>query len=170
MNLFFYPSGLSFPHAICLVCPSSDTQIFKSCLAFDYQMEEDYSWIVLIMSDKLIHTKMILKICHNFLIVVYKSMCYPSTCQELLSSGSKINNIFFDPVYVIGFTSVRKTWTNCLNHSFHSVFIVTRFAFLFSPSCEWDRKFGMWKVKWATFSVFWITEVMCSWRALEQGI
>ena len=155
----FNPSGLSFPHAIWPPCPNSDTLIFKSSLAFGYQMEGDYSWIVLIMPDKLLHTqKWFSKFASTFRLWCINRCAVlldVKSFYHLVPSKIKPKTFYIDPgflSYITDFTSGRKTWTNYLNNSFHSVFIVTRFARLFSQSCEWGQKLGEWKLKWATIS------------------
>lgn len=106
----FFPSlcSLSLPHSsFILSCLSpilsalriqTDIQVFKCCLAFTYQMEGDYSRTVLIMSDRYAdtYTERILKMCLNFLIADYKSVCCPSACKKLQLSGAKqiIRKIF----------------------------------------------------------------------------
>lgn len=160
---FFNPSGLSFAYAICPPCPNSDTQIFKSCLAFDYQMKEDYSWIVVIMPDKLLHTqKRFSKFASIFRLWrinrrVVLILLDVKSFYHLVPSKIKSKISFIDPGFlpcITDFTSGRKTWTNYLNHSFHSVFIVICLAHLFSPSCERVQELGEWKANEGQFLLF----------------
>lgn len=81
---------------ICPLCPNSDVQIFKYSPTFDYQMEGDYSWMVLIMSDRLLNADTYTNMTQHLSKlpdcgVYIKVLSFNLLKKKLQSSGSKEN-------------------------------------------------------------------------------